>query len=87
MSDSEALEFESLESDADKLRVRQAIQNNQSFSEGVKPLAGVDPKELLKSCTPKQSGTTGFSLARWGSSISVGSAAQKWVISSIYSRY
>jgi hypothetical protein len=60
MSDSEALEFESLESDADKLRVRQAIQNNQSFSEAVKPFAGVDPKEPIQKLHTKTVRNDGF---------------------------
>ena len=60
MSDAEALEFESLESDADKLRVRQAIQNNQSFSEAVKPLAGVDPKDPIQKLHTKTVRNDGF---------------------------
>jgi hypothetical protein len=60
MSDSGALEFESLESDADKLWVRQAIQNNQSFSEAVKPLAGVDPKDPIQKLHTKTVRNDGF---------------------------
>jgi hypothetical protein len=60
MTDAEALEFESLESDADKLRVRQAIQNNQSFSEAVKPLAGVDPKDAIEKLHTKTVRNDGF---------------------------
>jgi hypothetical protein len=60
MTDAEALEFESLESDADKLRVRQAIQNNQSFREAVKPFAGVDPKEPIQKLHTKTVRNDGF---------------------------
>ena len=60
MTDAEALEFQSLESDADKLRMRRAIQNNQSFAEAVKPLASVNPKEPIEKLHTKTLRNDGF---------------------------
>ena len=66
MSDAEALEFQNLESDADKLQVRLAIQNNQSFSDAIKPLAGLDPKDSIQKLHSKTVKNDGSYLGQIG---------------------